>query len=290
MSPRSPQFEPGSGRRRLGFEQLEERRLLASFQLVTGPDSSALNPTSVSGLSPHGETIVGRHAQQAFRWTEVLGFEQLANPVQPSQATAVSAGGLTVVGTYVGQPTPALQQGFVWAGEAAPALIESDAGQTALTAEDVSADGRFVVGALAGPAGSLRAYRWTAGILGQGAFEDLGNLPNWPPFFLQHSVALGVSYDGAVIVGNAGGALSLDVPFRWSVGGMERLPDAEDATVTGVSGDGRVVVGRAFVGAVPLSRRANSRPITPSISSCTLQQRQPLAITTISPSEVSMKC
>ena len=71
------------------------------------------------------------------------------------------------------------------------------------------------------------------------------------PFGLTHSYATDVSANGLVVVGWAASQGGLALPFRWTEkSGFEALPSYPNATsynVTGVSGDGSIIVGSANI-------------------------------------------
>src|SRR5262245_46409313 len=74
------------------------------------------------------------------------------------------------------------------------------------------------------------------------SFQGLGVLPGYAS-----SVALAVSGDGSVVVGESDHGASTAQPFRWTSGGgmqgLGHLPGDTSGTAIGVSGDGSVVVG-----------------------------------------------
>jgi probable HAF family extracellular repeat protein len=114
-------------------------------------------------------------------------------------------------------------------------------GSSFSSAEDVSPNGSFAVGASNSAAG-LQAFRWTSA----GGMVGMGDLPG-APF---GSVATGVSADGAVVVGfgNLNEATGTTEAFRWtSGGGMVGLGDLPGGPLNSntwdVSADGSVVVG-----------------------------------------------
>ncbi|MCX7688372.1 MAG: hypothetical protein N2045_10415 [Fimbriimonadales bacterium] len=109
---------------------------------------------------------------------------------------------------------------------------------TASLAEDVSADGKVVVGAVYNASGYVRAFRWTQAT----GMQDLGTLGG------QESWALGVSADGSVVVGGAYNASNQYRAFRWTAAtGMVDLGTLGGRTswANDVSANGRVVVGTA---------------------------------------------
>jgi probable HAF family extracellular repeat protein len=105
-------------------------------------------------------------------------------------------------------------------------------------ARAVSADGGFVAGSAAMPAGAEEVARWSAA----GSPQGLGDLGS--PFVAN---AWGISGDGSTVVGRAATAAGQEA-FRWTqAGGMQSLGDLPGGAVAGwalaTSADGSLVVG-----------------------------------------------
>jgi probable HAF family extracellular repeat protein len=141
----------------------------------------------------------------------------------------ISADGTTVVG-----------EGYDASGQRAVRWTQAGAAEAIASpfsyAWQCSGDGSVVVGTFEQPP---RAYRWTAST---GAVL-LGDLPGG----IEWSAALGVSNDGAVVVGKSNSMPGYEA-FRWTAaGGMQGLGDlpggAFGSEARGISGDGLVVVG-----------------------------------------------
>ena len=108
-------------------------------------------------------------------------------------------------------------------------------------ARAASADGSAVTGEYWQPDGGFfhrRGFRWTAAT----GMQDIGVLDPAAP----EVQPLAISGDGSTIVGWARGVSGFQRPFLWTAaGGMHELGNVPgtDAVATGVSRDGRVVVG-----------------------------------------------
>lgn len=166
-----------------------------------------------------------------------MGLGDLSGGGFKSQAYEISADGSTVVGS---SDTAAGQEAFRWTiGRGMQGIGDFAGGNFSSRALDVSADGSVVVGqgsaALGGGGpftGSVDVpFRWTESV----GLEALGS---GEPF----SSATGVSADGTVIVGGAGGAV------RWSLAGNSQNLGSLGGSpffdgARGVSADGTIVVG-----------------------------------------------
>jgi probable HAF family extracellular repeat protein len=185
-------------------------------------------------VSADGTTVVGRSSSaasasfdtlQAFRWTATGGLVGLPDAF-PGAATATSADGGLIFGWSRGFT-------FVWngAGDTVPLSFSGT--------PDASADGSVVVGASYRPNG----MNIVAVVNG----SEIGTLPTSAEHI--HSEALGVSANGAVVVGNSifGDAFQTQA-FRWTDGGgMVGLGDLAGGDVfssaNDASADGSVIVG-----------------------------------------------
>jgi probable HAF family extracellular repeat protein len=226
--------------------------------------------TAVS-TSRDGSTVVGRQDSglfapfHAFRWTEATGAVDLGTLDPPnaasrsSLASDVSSDGSVVVG--FSDTSGGAQHAFRWTQAGGMVDLGAPAGPARSSrALGVSADGGVVVGdADFAEGGGFRsaAFRWTQA----GGFQDLGALEAGFP-----AVATAVTADGAVVVGQA--SISIVVgntstngtrAFRWTaatgLAAIEPLPGDLHSTATGVSDDGRVVVGMSAAEA-PFQREA----------------------------------
>jgi uncharacterized membrane protein len=97
-----------------------------------------------------------------------------------------------------------------------------------------------VVGDSDFPAGPRSAYLWTSG----GGFQNLGSINGAP------SVATAVTDDGSTVVGQAGLGSDNSAAFLWTaaggmvnIGGVLTSVGDIDAAATGVSDNGKIVVG-----------------------------------------------
>lgn len=225
-------------------------------------------------VSGDGSRVVGwsfySGMMRGFVWIEgatggTIGNEQMYRlPGLPAAgrwyANAISDNGLFAVGQSNGDAH--LGRAVRWDlstiaddGEATILDLGSLTGmQGGSEAQDVSADGRVVVGESVDADGRFRAFRWvegaTTGVAGNVQMHDLGTLGG------SDSIANAVSRNGAFVVGQAN--LADDetaLAFRWTEeGGMESVGDwlarhGVDVGETilesarGISDDGNVVVG-----------------------------------------------
>jgi probable HAF family extracellular repeat protein len=232
----------------------------ASFQgLGDLPSGSFLS--IARGISADGAVVTGFGTyefqegitwySQAFRWTETEGMVGLGSvfgyPTW-SQAYAVSADGLVVVGRSVSELSD--EEAFRWTSSSGMVgLGDLPGSYPASEALGVSEDGSVIVGFSYSSASghAPEAFRWTAatGMVG------LGDLPGG----LFGSTAYGVSGDGTVVVGNS---ITREEPyltyraFRWTQAeGMVNLgilpgtsPDYWSSAFA-ASRDGSVIVGRS---------------------------------------------
>lgn len=181
------------------------------------------------GFSGHGQdvsadasVVVGRSdvqinesvtASQAFRWTEsggLVGLGTLSNDYS-SDAHAVSADGLVVVGTSAGRA-------FRWV--AATGMVDLGPGE----ALDVSADGSIIVGST-----GSEAFYWTQAsgmrLLSDVLHDDYGlDMTGW---FLDSALAM--SADGRTIVGRGDGPHGSGI---WTVNLV--VPEPSSVTLIGL--------------------------------------------------------
>jgi probable HAF family extracellular repeat protein len=197
--------------------------LSADGRFVTGTSSSTTNGT------------------EAFLWTKETGMVGLGIPLgsQDSFGTAVSNDGNTVVGLH-GEPPPIFStRALRWTNGGGPVDFDPfPVGAASRSAHGLSADGGTIVGGFQpGEFENDVAYHWSGGTLTE--IDDSAQ-------------ASAVSADGSVVVGTD--LIIHDAPpatneaFIWTaVDGLTRLgylPGGSGASgATGVSADGRVVVG-----------------------------------------------
>lgn len=210
-----------------------------------------------NGVSDDGRVVVGRvHTPtgwRAYRWIPEKGMVTLSDffpPFVRSDATAVSRDGSIVVGSA---EWPSVKLGGLWIGSEEPIFLEGGIGNNAF---DIASDNMLVVGTWdATENGPTFAMRWPEppyeGLMLQAGFG--------------RSAAEAVSDDGSVIVGTIAEedrSGPWDQAFRWTeptglvlLGGLidiEDMPvDAQWETFSAahdVSGDGKVIVGRAYTG------------------------------------------
>ena len=168
------------------------------------------------------------------------GLGDLPGGLTDSLAFAISGDGNVVVGRAESENgaeafrwSPAM--GMVGLGDLPGADFFSEA-------RGASQDGSVIVGTGRSELLGAEPFRWTAadGMVGLGDFPD-ASCP-----FCQRA-ANGVSADGSVVVGFAGGLVNVEA-FRWTAAtGMVRLgtvPGAEQSLAEAVSAAGTVVVGR----------------------------------------------
>ena len=228
-------WTPADGMQSLGYIAGDPSNGVTTLPLAISADGSVVTGESTDNLKLH-----------AFRWTKATGIWGLGTPpADASSGTAISADGSVITGTYLYGPSFLTGDLFQWTEATGIAHIPLPAGDTYPTAAFASADGSVVVGT-SRPDNSSAAdhvFRWTQATGTTGL-----------PFLPGDDVAFGLSTtpDAAVIVGwstSSTGPMPLH-GFRWSAdSGLQDLgtiPGLQGDTVpTGVSADGRVIVGRS---------------------------------------------
>ncbi|NEO96604.1 MAG: PEP-CTERM sorting domain-containing protein [Moorea sp. SIO3G5] len=175
-------------------------------------------------ISGDGSVVVGNSQSasgtEAFRWTEetgMVGLGDLAGGAFFSTATNTSFDGSVVVGNSI---VSTGSEGFRWTAETGlVGLGDLPGGEIFSNATSISNDGLVIVGASSSAnsldPGAREAYRWTA----ENGMVGLGDLPGGN----FSSVALAVSGDGSIIVGQSESSLGQE-PFIWdSLHGMRSL-------------------------------------------------------------------
>lgn len=204
-----------------------------------GGSSSQANDVSADGRTVVGWAKTNSEDTHAFRWEEgtLQDLGTLPNRNQ-SVANSVSAEGGTIVGTswYQHDWMSTRYAAFLWQ-EGEMQEIENNLNGPWSFAEEISADGSVIVGTAMNSNGYFRAFRWN------GRMVDLGTLGG------RMSGALGVSDDGAVVVGWSEVRINQPVhAFRWTEeGGMQDLGTlgGDSSTAHDVSASGSVVAGSA---------------------------------------------
>jgi probable HAF family extracellular repeat protein len=154
------------------------------------------------------------------------------DPRAGALASAVSANNLVVVGGLDGGG------GFYWTP------MRDVIFNGGIVSEDVSGDGRTIVGIAQDQGGISQAGIW----IGRTEWQLLGSFsPSAASCDKSLSAAYGVSRDGQVIVGLAHDGCALSHAFRWTAStGMVDLGSSvqgKPSLASGVSGDGHVAVG-----------------------------------------------
>jgi probable HAF family extracellular repeat protein len=226
-----------------------------------------------TSISSDGTRIVGasyRPSQsffEAYVWVEgatggAVGNEQMFGlgtlvPGRGSTAQGISGNGQWVAGgaSLAGGQGRAVRWSLADYETASTTILDlGTLGGTESVAEDVSDDGRVVVGYATDVATFTRAFRWiegsTGGAVSNPQMHDLGTLEG------DESWAYALSSDGSVVVGEAHDADGITEAFRWTEGtGMIRVSEwlAANGVDTGgmrlvtardISDDGNVVVGQ----------------------------------------------
>jgi probable HAF family extracellular repeat protein len=190
-------------------------------------------------LSADGSIIVGTaydNPSRAFRWENgVMSYlGNLGNIYQPTNAYAISSDGSTIVGDN----SP---EAFRWRNGVMIGLGDLPGGAFGSVATAVSADGGIIVGFSYSGSFSGEAFRWENGVM-----TGLGVLPG-----ASSSHAYAVSASGNVVVGESTRPNDIEA-FRWENGVMTGLGALPTSTLsisraTGVSADGRIIVGKSHV-------------------------------------------
>jgi len=209
--------------------------------------------SQVLGISADGSVLVGWGASPAgyesARWVNgsVVAMGDLPGGAHNSAAACISADGSTIIGTgYSASGAEVFRWG---SGTGMVSLGEIPGGAYYGEPFGMTPDGSVIVGK-AGTSSGTEAFRW----IQAGGFQVLGDLPNG----VFESIAFDVSADGATVVG-VGATQAGPEAFVWDAGnGMRRLKDVLLAAgvsavadwmlteATGISADGRVVIGNGI--------------------------------------------
>jgi probable HAF family extracellular repeat protein len=198
--------------------------------------------TRAYGASADGSALAGQDNTGWFRWTVGGGYE----PVHQGAAYGISGDGLVIAG---GAFLNGGSHAFRWTSAGGVQDLGVLPGGPLSVAYAISGDGTAVVGmSYAGPTSPVdyRPFRWTSG----GGMVNLGLLSG-----TQYGWANAVSGNGSVVGGQMWNGVDAYVAFMWtSAGGMQDLltalasagantPGWSLSNVTGISGDGTVLVG-----------------------------------------------
>jgi probable HAF family extracellular repeat protein len=222
--------------------------------------SSTYQTQGATGISSNGSAVVGNalffgnNQSYGFRWT-ADGFRTLGSLAGGTyaSATGISGTGLRAVG-FSGSASG--ERAVRWdvtpgTGGITPISLGILSGGTYSTATAISHDGLSVVG-FGNTGGVTVPWRWTE----SGGMVNLGL-----PIGATEARARGVNIDGSVVVGNTN-SLAQSRAFLWttttgSVDLNTYLPTLgidltgwSLRTATGVSADGRVIVGSGIFGGV----------------------------------------
>jgi probable HAF family extracellular repeat protein len=209
--------------------------------------------------SADGSVIVGNSqgaiaGRQPFRWVKSRGMDAGtmisldAKDGSKGTARSTNADGSIVVGQVLVTGGQFDEVAFRWVGGQRTLL--GTLGGRSSNASATNADGSVVVGFSKNQRGRQEAFRWVNGVM-----TGLGHMSPGDSEF-NGSTANAVSADGNIVIGNSFGGRAEDAHvFRWTpTEGMQsvrlmleaagvRLTDWQLGSVTGVSADGRVLVG-----------------------------------------------
>ncbi|HET6645099.1 MAG TPA: hypothetical protein VFG65_06330 [Fimbriimonadales bacterium] len=184
----------------------------------------------LAGMSDDGSAGEGG---SAIRWTQAGGMQSIGNlggPTTYGQGQATSANGSIIVG---GSQSPAGIEAYRWTAPTGMVSLGDLPGSSVLArATAISGDGTVIVGYGSHFDTFDEAFRWTSGT----GMVGLGG---------NRSAALGISFDGRVIVGSRRGRA-----MRWTEEhGFVDLPLLNGGPfnywASSTSGDGAIIVGLA---------------------------------------------
>ncbi len=191
-----------------------------------------------TGVSSEGHIVIGWGGLQgggsgAWRWTELSGMELLpfGEGFSSAQPWAISHDG-TVIGGFRGAALS--ERAVLWTPDGITE-IPLPSGYSRGWVAALDASGEAAAGYYSTPTQPFQAYRWTQ----SGGVETLANAPGW-----NGAIATEMSDDGTVIAGRTFNSTESRL-FRWTqAGGMQVLGELDGATVSDLSADGSVLVGR----------------------------------------------
>jgi probable HAF family extracellular repeat protein len=227
------------------------------------------------GVSGDGNVVVGRgqndSGDEAFRWTAaggMIGLGDISGGPYYSEAEAASHDGSVIVGR---SHDNANQIAFRWTAQTGMVPIPSRPDLRPTHAYAITPDASVIVGQAIGP--GTAAFRWTA----SDGLQRLGT---------GRAIALGVSDDGSVVVGQMYPTTSTYEAGVWdAVHGMRSLSSilaAHNVDLTGwtldvasdVSADGNTIVGQGTRNGRVVAYRA----VIPEPASLGLLALSPLAL------------
>lgn len=206
--------------------------------------AAAFGSFSVGGaISDDGRVIGGMYTaassrQEVFRWTDQQIFTGVGRPTGGTQVrvTSMSADGNVMIG-YNENPITTQSVGFIWTPQGGLRTLPGS--NLGTRARDITADGQKVVGSRASGSGS-RAFTWTEA----GGTVLLPGLDS-----RNYGGAWAVSGDGRYVVGYGEFQVEgryFSNPVVWENGllrDLGRIDGYVDGHASGISDDGRVVVG-----------------------------------------------
>ena len=200
-----------------------------------------LDPRSAAlpaGVSASGAVVAGSLAGiGGFYWMPTTGTIFIGG----LGASTVSRDGSTIVGAAL--DSNAITNAAIWQRAAEWKLLGSfrpgaaACDRSLSSAQDVSGDGKVVVGNAWDGCTFTRAFRWE---------ESTGMVDLGSAFAGHSSLAAGVSADGKVVVGYQEDVTGFRRASRWADGKQELLtgPDGVIGTANAANLDGTIVVGR----------------------------------------------
>jgi probable HAF family extracellular repeat protein len=200
--------------------------------------------SEANAVSADGLVVVG-WSSVAFRWTEQTGMVQVGPANETSIAHGVSADGSVITGYF----QPWNLEAFRWTAATGPVPLGMapfvDPNAPWNVAYAVSGDGLITVGTSSSrfPTNTGEAFRWTAA---QGMQQLNGRAPRF-----DNVEGLGTNADGSVVVGQASRTDGRGwEAYRWTqatgmvgLGDLNADPEFQSSTATAVTADGLVVVG-----------------------------------------------
>ena len=201
---------------------------------------------NATGASENGQVIVGTAGgagldlpATAFRWTAASGAVSIVSSAYRGTANAVSADGTIIAGDYKATSNGYTSPYTLTNGSLDIVGVVNQNGVTTTEDNTISANGTVVAGSYSTD-DSSGVYAWI-----NGQFVTLNGDG------ISSGTAIGVSYDGSVVVGELGddAALGAEVAFRWEPANGSNatilpLPSGfNDSTAAGVTSDGTSIVG-----------------------------------------------